>query len=514
MLENLANGLDPRTQEKQGRDGEGSDTLTTWRPLPGPQSYAYYSEADEVYYGGAAGGGKTDLLLGLAAREHERSFIFRRTYNQLDDLIERSKEIIGGAGTYNANTHTWRLGKGRIIRFGALQYEDDVDKWQGRARDLLAFDELPQFSLRQYLTMGGWLRTRTVGQRTRIVGAGNPPLTTEGEWVIERWAAWLDPQHSNPAKPGELRWYVRLDGEEVEVEGPAPVEWKGELKVPKSRTFIPASVDDNPFYVATGYKNQLDLLPEPLRSQLLGSFRAGMKDHPWQVIPSQWVEDAFQRWRESPEEWRRANRPFAIDPNSGIMTPAILHCVGVDVARGGRDFNVLAKRYANWFAQPERIPGEDTPNADPVAQAVLLALTEGGYANIDGIGVGASVYDLVRLAVGEKRARSILGSEAAPGPDKTGTLSFPNLRSYAWWHMREILDPRNRENVALPPDSKLKGDLCAPRWSHGLRGAQVESKADIYKRIKRSTDDGDAYVYAALTDLIYKPAEYKDGFFF
>ena len=37
-----------------------------WIPNPGPQTEAYYCEADELLYGGEAGGGKTDLLLGLA----------------------------------------------------------------------------------------------------------------------------------------------------------------------------------------------------------------------------------------------------------------------------------------------------------------------------------------------------------------------------------------------------------------------------------------------------------------
>ena len=38
-----------------------------WSPLPGQQTIAYHSPADILFYGGAAGGGKTDLLVGVAA---------------------------------------------------------------------------------------------------------------------------------------------------------------------------------------------------------------------------------------------------------------------------------------------------------------------------------------------------------------------------------------------------------------------------------------------------------------
>ena len=46
-----------------------------WRPdaSNGPQCEAYRSAADRLLYGGAAGGGTTDLLIGLALMEHARS---------------------------------------------------------------------------------------------------------------------------------------------------------------------------------------------------------------------------------------------------------------------------------------------------------------------------------------------------------------------------------------------------------------------------------------------------------
>ena len=55
--------------------------------------------------------------------------------------------------------------------------------------------------------------------------AGNPPTRPEGLWILQYWAAWLDPLHPNPARPGELRWYIRgAADEDIEVDiNPADV---------------------------------------------------------------------------------------------------------------------------------------------------------------------------------------------------------------------------------------------------------------------------------------------------
>lgn len=67
------------------------------------------------------------------------------------------------------------------------------------------------------------MRTDNPNIRQRVVAAGNPPTTAEEEWVKRYWAAWLDPQHLNPAKPGELRWYVTNErGEDQEVPDSTP----------------------------------------------------------------------------------------------------------------------------------------------------------------------------------------------------------------------------------------------------------------------------------------------------
>ena len=52
-------------------------------PNIGAQTQAYFSQADEVFYGGGAGGGKSALLCGLAIEEHRKAIIFRREYPQI-----------------------------------------------------------------------------------------------------------------------------------------------------------------------------------------------------------------------------------------------------------------------------------------------------------------------------------------------------------------------------------------------------------------------------------------------
>jgi hypothetical protein len=443
---------------------------------------AYESRADEVFYGGAAGGGKTDLLIGLALTAHRRSVIFRREYPQLKAIVDRCAEIVGDAGRYNVQSNTYRMKDGRLLELGAVQYEKDVKKYQGRPHDLKCFDELPNFLEYQYLFLSGWLRTTATGQRTRIVSAGNPPTNAEGEWVIRRWGAWLDGQHPYPAKPGELRWYAQVAGKEVATESGAPFWHKNELITPKSRTFIPARLVDNPHLMASNYGATLQALPEPLRSQLLyGDFAIGLDDHPWQVIPTAWVRLAMARHAERKQ-------------------PRVTPVLGVDVARGGSDKTVLARRYGNWYAELERHPGASTPDGAAVGRLVLRDLAQDSLINIDVIGVGASVYDWLRERVDPAMATvtAINVSAGSTATDRSGQLQFVNLRAEAYWKMREALDPVEGEDIALPDDSELLADLCAPRWDYTPRGVRIEEKADIIKRIGRSPDAGDATVLALL----------------
>ena len=215
-----------------------------WVPQPGPQTMAYNCLADILFYGGAAGGGKTELLLGLALTAQEHAIIFRRQGVQLKGLVTRMAKILGTRDGYNSQDKLWRLPGDRLLELGSVNEPEDWEKYAGRPHDAKLYDEICHFTETQFRTLNAWMRTDNPKVRQRIVCAGNPPTGPEGEWVKRFWAPWLDPRHPNPAKPGELRWYISNEkGEDQEVPGPEPVMVSGELMQPKSRTFIPSRVD-------------------------------------------------------------------------------------------------------------------------------------------------------------------------------------------------------------------------------------------------------------------------------
>ncbi len=467
--------------------------LPVWMPQAGPQTMAAESQADILLYGGSAGSGKTDLLIGLAITQHHRSIIFRREAVQLVGIEERTAAIMGSRKGYNSQDSLWRLPdvpglpKGRTLEFGSVKEPGDWIKYQGRPHDFIGFDEGVHFLEQQVRTLMGWLRSEHPSVRRRVVIATNPPTDADGEWVIRFFAPWLDPEHPNKAKPGELRWFITdEEGHDIEVGSPRAVQLRsGRWVTPLSRTFVPGRVKDNLFLTATGYESMLDALPEPLRSQMRdGNFLAGRSDDVWQAIPSAWIKAAQARWQPRHDK--------------GTMT-----ALGFDVARGGIDNSCLARRHGAWFDEPLTVPGVVTHDGPSAAGWAVQHARDGCPVVIDSIGIGSSALDFCRGL--NLNAVPFVGSEGTQARDKTGRLRFRNVRALAYWRLREALDPTATTPIALPPDPELFADLAAVRYKVVTAGQEVailmRDKDEIREMLGRSPDKGDAVAMTFLDGL-------------
>lgn len=454
-----------------------------WVPNPGPQRDAYFSEADCLLFGGEPGGGKSQLILGLAFNEHERSLVMRRQYGDLGRLIEDALKIHGTKDGFNGSPPPkLRISDKQIIDFAAAHRVGDEQGQMGKGRDLLGIDEATHFSESQIRFLMGWNRTETPGQRVRTVLATNPPLTAEGLWVIKMFAPWLDPTYHNPAKPGELRWVISdADGNDLWVDGEHDVRViNGKEHRPTSRTYIPSKVSDNPYYAATDYERQLDAMPEPYRSLLMGGFRTSFKDAPNQIIPTAWIQAAQQRWTPNPPD----NVPMC--------------AIGVDASGGGDDPMVLARRYDAWFDELLEVPGKEIPmdrSGSFCAGVVISYRRNDALVVVDlGGGYGGPMFEHLKGIPIE--VYGYKGAEASTRRDSTKKLTFTNKRSSALWAFREALDPGQPGGspIALPPDPKLVADLTAPTFTVTPNGIKAEPKEDVCERLGRSTDHGDAVV--------------------
>lgn len=502
-----------------------------WVPNTGPQTAAYLSPADELLYGGEAGGGKTDLLLGVAINEHDVSQVFRLQHNDRVAIVRRLAQIWTGedhldeAATppgYNGSNHIWQApvacgihGLRPIIEFGAMSEAGAWKHYQGRPASAKLWDELTQFQQAGFTTVNSWLRTVRPGIRKRVIGATNPPTSADGLWVVDYWAPWLDENHPNPAADGELRYFAVIDGHEQEVDA----SWRGVSKdglvlFPVSRTFIRSTLADNPDLVDTDYASRLAAIRDPvLRAALAeGKFRASFTDAEFQVIPTDWVIAAQDRWVK-----RKA------DFDAGIAEMGPMEAIGVDcsgsvqVAEGesGGARMVMAPRHGTFFDELRQpAVGSDMRDPRQAAAALFFWVRDDAQANIDNTGGWGSGLGSI---LDSNRHPYVLCNFAAGSKERTRDgENYENNRAAYYWGLREALDPVFGDNIALPPGRGLLQELTAPRFKKKRldRGVSIllEKKEDIEKRIGRSPDEADAVVLAWAERDALNGFGQRDGF--
>jgi hypothetical protein len=204
---------------------ENSQPIPLWGPQPGPQTDAITAKwCPELFYGGAAGGGKSDFLLGDYLQDVPtygkawRGVLFRRTYPELEELISRSKEMYPQTGaSWNDQKKQWTWPNGANLKMRYAERNDDALRYQGHQYTWVGFDELTQWAtlyIYRYL-------------RSRLRSAHNVPH--------KRMRS-----SANPGGPGHLevkRYFV----------DPAPAGYEP-IRDPETgidRMFIPARLTDN-----------------------------------------------------------------------------------------------------------------------------------------------------------------------------------------------------------------------------------------------------------------------------
>jgi hypothetical protein len=275
-----------------------------WSPT-GKQREFLGASYDEVLYGGSAGGGKTDAMLidmlGLGQNalnwSRYRAILFRRTFPELSELVDRSREVypaIYPGATYVSSEHEWRFPSGAKIMFGYMDKDEDRFRHQGIEYQWVGWDELTHWATPvcyKYLQS----RTRSTNPDVRCFTRATTNPGGRGHAWVKKY------------------WQIPNDGLGTKF---ADVHKVGKHKAVSYRQFIPARLEDNPFLNESGYREMLMRMPDKERKKLL--------DGRWDVVEGQFftiwdpakhivkpfaIPRAWPRWRAM--DWG-STKPFSI----------------------------------------------------------------------------------------------------------------------------------------------------------------------------------------------------------
>lgn len=230
-------------------------------------------EIEVLGYGGARGGGKSYLgrmWLVMRALKYStsRHLLIRKTFPDLErSAIDKIKlEFAGIYSNYNERKKIFEFSNGSTIEMAYLQYDSDLDNYQGSEYDSVFIDESAQHTKRVFEILRLSLRTTNPEIKPRMLLCFN----------------WGGTGHS---------WHKRLFWDKQYDEGMEPNHF----------AFLRATVHDNPsiFDNDPTYIKRLEALPESLRKlyldgdptgalgQFFTEFTTQLKEEPFSITRAQ-----------------------------------------------------------------------------------------------------------------------------------------------------------------------------------------------------------------------------------
>lgn len=235
------------------------------------------------------------------------------------------------------------------------------------------------------------------------------------------------------------------------------------------------------------------------------------------MISQKWVEARKRGWGEDDPRYKaKVLGEFSTDSTTKLFSLGVINTgtatevvpsteaqvvLGCDISRFGSDDTTVYSNHGGRIRLEESWNKTDTyASAEKIHEiAIRVGATE---VRVDGVGLGAPVVDiLARLCDGQYIPIGLVGNASSPDLDK-----WVNIRAHWYDTVREKM--RLGEIDIDLNDKVLQNELLdlEYKFSSNRGSLQIESKDEIRKRLKKSPDYADAFIYAAV-DVGFDPAD-------
>lgn len=168
----------------------------TWTPHE-KQRIALQCPELDILFGGAVGGGKTDVLLAKWVQHQQRygaaavGLIVRRTMPELREILKRTHKLFPRLGAvWKASDKTWSFPNGAILIMGYLDTIEDAHKYWGWEFTFIGVDEVGHYKDPAPIdALRSRMRTTHPGVRLELFMTANPGGAGQ-DWLRKRY---IDP---------------------------------------------------------------------------------------------------------------------------------------------------------------------------------------------------------------------------------------------------------------------------------------------------------------------------------